>query len=253
MPPHGTSVQREVGVHRAHVLYRAGELSLHWSCWSGTSASKPRPWLLLLHPRVQHQDHVHSSPLWPPRLEPAAFLCHYPPNFTASQHLVLLALSADFYLHLTQHHCRDASTVKPPWSLKNLSGSQCEGGTCSTAQNVHPPLTCSTETSVPKNTDPARGVSEWLSWSWLKTRTFTPCVTPYRLVFCACCNFPWSGPTTTKPGAAFATTETEVQAASSNHKKQNTNIKMCIERTHKWQNAHRLKILMSCIIWWYHN
>lgn len=42
-------------------------------------------------------------------------------------------------------------TAKPPRSHKNLSGSQCEGRTHSTAQNVHP-LTCSRETSVLKNT-----------------------------------------------------------------------------------------------------
>lgn len=102
--------------------------------------------------------------------------------------------------------------------------------------------------SPQQHTDPARGVSEWLSWSWLKTRTLTPRVTPYRLVFCACCNLPWAGPTTTKPGAAFATIETEVQAASSNHKRQNTHIKMCTEGIHKWQNVHRLKILMSYVI-----
>lgn len=39
----------------------------------------------------------------------------------------------------------------------------------------------------------ATGVSEWLSLSWFQTRTFTPRVTPYGLVFCACCDLPWVG------------------------------------------------------------
>lgn len=99
--------------------------------------------------------------------------------------------------------------------------------------------------SPQNHTATARGVSEWLSLSWFQTGTFTRFVTPYGLVFCACCDLPWAGPLTTKPRAAFSTPKQRCRQppATTNSKK----TPKCALREHVSDKMQRFKILSSYI------
>lgn len=130
VPPHSTSVQKGVGLHRAQMLFRAGKLvytavadlallpanpGTDCCCCIPVCSTKTLCTSLYYHHLTQSLLPSSATTL-PPLL----------PLSTSSS----LALSVNLYLHLTQHHCRDASTAKPP---RSLSGSHCEGRNQSTA------------------------------------------------------------------------------------------------------------------------
>lgn len=98
-------------------------------------------------------------------------------------------------LQLQNHH--EATRIWPCVSA-NRTHSVRRAGTL-LRQPRHSPSPAPSGIMSQKHAATARWGSEWLSLSWFQTRTLTPCVTPYGFVFCACCDLPWAGPTTTKP------------------------------------------------------
>lgn len=98
----------------------------------------------------------------------------------------------------------------------------------------------------------ATAVREPLSWLWLQTRTSSPCVTPYGLIFCACCDLPWAGPTTTMPGASFSTLKQRCrQPPATTDSKIHT--PKCALREHLSDKMHTSsksypKVILICVI-----
>lgn len=84
--PHSTSLQKGVGVHKAHMLFRVGELVYAAVADLALLPANPGPDCCCCIPVCSTKTLY--TPLYYHHLcpESAAFLCHYPPTFTVSQH-----------------------------------------------------------------------------------------------------------------------------------------------------------------------